>query len=186
MKITSTLKLALKKVLNLQFGEVNTDKGMLLWDGEEDLKEGDEVFIQSEDSDEPIAAPDGEYITEDGKTISIVEGKVASIKDPESEVAPEEPAEIEAEDEEPAEEPADEEPAEENSLEDRVAALEARLAEFTDGLNAIINSIAGLEERLAEAEAKLASVEAPAADPIDEKPTEEEMKRTRLSYMRKK
>lgn len=184
MKITNALKLALKSILSLKFGSVNTDKGTLLWNSDEDLKEGDEVFAQAEGDDEPKPAEDGEYITEDGKTIVVADGKVAEIRDPEAEVAPEDTEEVEAE-EEPAAEPADEPETEENDLESRVAALEARLAEFTDGLNAIINSIAGLEERLAEAEAKLAKVEAPAADPIEEKPEEQEMKKTRLSYMRK-
>lgn len=64
-----------------------TDKGELLWDGEEDLKAGDEVFVENEGERQP--APDGEYATEDGKVIVVVDGKVAEIKDAEAEVAPE-------------------------------------------------------------------------------------------------
>ena len=70
-----------------EFGAIPTDKGELTWEGEEDLKEGDSVFIEGE------PAPDGEYLTEDGKTIVVVEGKVAEIRDAEAEVAPESPAE---------------------------------------------------------------------------------------------
>ena len=69
------------------FGRKATDKGELLWEGEEDLKAGDEVFVENEGERQP--APDGEYATEDGKVIVVVDGKVAEIKDPEAEVAPE-------------------------------------------------------------------------------------------------
>lgn len=86
---------------------------------------------------------------------------------------------------EPADEP-ENDPAEEETEEDRIAALEARLAEFTEGLNAIINSIAALEERIGEVEGKLAKVEAPAAEPIDENPdVKENEHKSMLSYLRK-
>lgn len=193
MKITERLKVMLKNILSIKMGEVNTDKGRLVWDGEEDLKAGDEVFQIGEDN-EPQPAADGEYITEDGKTIVVTEGKVAEIKDPEAEVAPEteEPVEetVEAAEETPEAEPADEpeaEPAEEISIEDRIAAVEGKIAEIIDGLNAIVNSIAALEGRVAEVEGKLAKVEAPAAEPVDEEPiSENETPKTKLSCMRKK
>lgn len=77
------------------FGRKATDNGELIWDGEEDLREGDAVFIEEEGERRP--APDGEYRTEDGKTIVVVEGRVAEIRDTEAEVAPEgEPADTEA------------------------------------------------------------------------------------------
>lgn len=69
------------------FGRKATDNGELVWEGEADLKEGDSVFVEREG--ELVPAPDGEYRTEDGKTIVVVEGKVAEIRDPEAEVAPE-------------------------------------------------------------------------------------------------
>lgn len=70
-----------------------TDKGELFWEGEDDLKAGDEVFVETEGERQP--APDGEYATEDGKVIVVVDGKVAEIKDAEAEVAPaEEPEEV--------------------------------------------------------------------------------------------
>lgn len=194
MKIKTALKLALKSVLSLKFGAVNTDKGRILWDGDEDLKVGDEVFVEVEGEDEPIPAEDGDYITEDGKTIVVVDGKVAEIKDPEAEVAPESEGDqvesgITAAEEEPAAEPADEEPSEEPeaSVEDRIAALEGKVAEIIDGINAIVNSIAALEGRIAEVEGKLAKVEAPAADPVDEEPiSENETPKTKLSLMKRK
>lgn len=76
-----------------EMGRIATDNGELLWDGEEDLAEGREVFVERDGELAP--APDGEYKTEDGKTIVVVDGKVAEIRDPEAEVAPEESAEEE-------------------------------------------------------------------------------------------
>ena len=75
--------------IDSDFGRKATDKGELLWDGEEDLKEGDAVFQEGEDG-ERYPAADGDYKTEDGKTVVVVDGKVAEIKDPEAQVAPEE------------------------------------------------------------------------------------------------
>ena len=197
MKITNKLKLMLKSILSLTMGEVATDKAKLYWDGEGDLEQGMEVFVEDEEG-EFAPAPDGDYITEDGKTITVVEGKVSEIKDPQAEVAsePEAEEEVEAEaqtepvaaaeeEENPA--PADEEEKEEEelSLEDKVSALEAKAEEMVNALNEIVNAISALEGRIAEVEGKLAKVEEPAADPIDENPEIEERK-TRLSYLRKK
>ena len=70
-----------------EMGRVNTDKGELLWEGEDDLREGMEVFVLRDGELTP--AEDGEYLTEDNKTIVVVEGKVSELRDPEAEVAPE-------------------------------------------------------------------------------------------------
>lgn len=72
-----------------ELASVNTDRGELQWDGEEDLREGDEVFVIDEEGNR-VPAPDGDYVTEDGKTITVTDGKVAALKDPAAEVAPEE------------------------------------------------------------------------------------------------
>lgn len=104
------------------FGRKGTDKGELVWDGEEDLKAGDEVYIEQDG--ERLPAPDGEYRTEDGKVIVVVEGRVSEIRDAEAEVAPEEA---------PAEEPAPEEDfrAEVESLRAQVAELRAQVEELS-------------------------------------------------------
>lgn len=78
-----------------KFGRVTTDKGIIEWPGDEDLKEGDSVEVVTED-DTREAAADGDYKTEDGKTIVVVDGKVAEIRDPEAEVSPEPNEEQEA------------------------------------------------------------------------------------------
>lgn len=70
-----------------QFGNVTTDKGILAWDGDEDLKAGDRVYIEDQDGNRTDPA-DGDYRTEDGKTIVVENNQVAEIRDPEAEVAP--------------------------------------------------------------------------------------------------
>ena len=93
MSKINRFKAALAKML-AAFGNVSTDRGILAWDGEEDLKAGDDVYIEDREGNrEP--APDGEYVTSDAKTIVVESGKVAEIKDPEAEVSPEEPVEVE-------------------------------------------------------------------------------------------
>ena len=88
MSKINRFKAALAKLLAV-FGNVTTDKGVLAWDGDEDLKEGDAVFIEDQEGNR-TDAPDGDYITSDNKTIVVVDGKVSEIRDPEAEVAPEE------------------------------------------------------------------------------------------------
>lgn len=84
-------KAALARLL-AEFGNVSTDKGVLAWDGDEDLKEGDAVYVEDQEGNRETA-PDGDYVTSDAKTIVVADGKVAEIRDPEAEVAPaEEPA----------------------------------------------------------------------------------------------
>lgn len=91
MSKINRFKATLAKLLAV-FGNVTTDKGVLAWDGEEDLKAGDAVFIEDQEGNRETA-PDGDYITSDNKTIVVVDGKVSEIRDPEAEVAPaEEPA----------------------------------------------------------------------------------------------
>ena len=83
--VMNKIKQLLAKAL-LQMGAVQTDKGILMWEGNEDLKEGD--IVTKEDGN---AVEDGDYKTEDGKVITIEDGKVAKIEDAEAEVEPDEP-----------------------------------------------------------------------------------------------
>ena len=79
----------------LQMGNVTTDKGVLAWDGEEDLKAGDSVYLVDQEGNR-VEAEDGDYRTDDNKVIVVVDGKVSEIKDAEAEVAPQtEPEETE-------------------------------------------------------------------------------------------
>ena len=110
------MRLKLAKMLQA-FGEQNTDKGILMYEGE--LAIDVEVFIQDE-AGEVVPAPDGEYKSEDGKVIVVSGGKVAELKEAEK---PAEEAPVEQ-----AEEPIEEAPKEEPQP-DKVAELEAIIAE---------------------------------------------------------
>lgn len=75
---------ALAKML-AKFASITTDKGVLVWDTEDDLKAGDSVYVQSEDGTR-VKAEDGDYKTDDGKVIKVADGKVAEIVDDDAEV----------------------------------------------------------------------------------------------------
>ena len=64
----------------VEMGNITTDKGILAWDGEEELKVGDAVFIQDEDGNRS-AAQDGEYTDTDGRVIVVEGGKVSDIRE---------------------------------------------------------------------------------------------------------
>lgn len=91
MNKIAKLKAALAKIL-VALRNVTTDKGVIYWDGDEDLKKGDTVYT-GEGADR-IPAIAGDYKTEDGKTIRVGEdGDVIEIVDADAEVegnAPEE------------------------------------------------------------------------------------------------
>lgn len=144
-----SLKSKFMKAL-LKFGEVQTDKGLIYWAGEEDLKAGDEVF---DESYEPLA--DGEYTTEDQKTIVVVDGKVSEIRDPEAEVSDE------AKEEEFEEEIISEEPAEvvvEEPVEEEVRDLEREIDELREEVAELKRALEAIKEQLAE----------PVAEPVAE------------------
>ena len=194
MKITKTLKIALKSLLDVKMGEIVTKENTLIFDGEE-YAVGTEVFVNDpENEGEVIVAPDGDYtIVEEDKEVKIIvvrDGKIEEIKETETEVVEEtEETEVEAEvieevvEVDPIEETTDE--TEEKSDEDRIAALEAKMAELTEGITEILNRMSAMEGKIEVLEEKLAKVEAPAADPAEEKPEIEETKMSKMRYLRK-
>ena len=84
MSKLSKFKAALAKMLQ-EFGNVTTDKGVISWDGDEDLKAGDSVYVEDSEGNR-TPAPDGDYKTDDNKVIVVVKGKVSEIKHAEAEV----------------------------------------------------------------------------------------------------
>lgn len=90
MKLNKIKKALENMLISMDFGQVGTDKGIIQWDGDEGLKAGDYVKGMDEDGETHDLA-DGDYKTEDGKTIVVKDGKVEEIKDKEAEVASEEP-----------------------------------------------------------------------------------------------
>lgn len=144
MSLINRLKLAR---MIMKFGEVETDKGKLIYEG--DLVEGVEVFTELDG--ELVPAENGEYQIED-KIYVVEDGKIAEIKEVEKE-------------EEPAEEPAEESIQQEETPEegDKVAELEAKIAELEAQIEEKDAKIAELEAQLGEKEEQLAmSVAKPA------------------------
>ena len=131
------MKDALRSLLvEVEMGSVATDKGVIVWDSdEEELKAGMEVYTLDSDNNR-VELEDGDYVTEDGKTIVVADGKVAEIKDNEAEVAPEETNEEPVAEENAENEPTseDEPQAEETPAEDEkdaeIERLRARIEEL--------------------------------------------------------
>ena len=186
------LKVMLKALLDLKMSEVITDKATLIYDADI-LEEGVEVFVQDpENADKVIPAEDGEYTIEEEKKIVVVkDGKVAEVKEMEQAEETTETTDttevVEAEVvtetvETPAEDPIAEEVDEETEA-------DKRLSEILDTVTELANRLSALEGKLTEMEERLSKVEGqPAAEPIEDenKPAEEEVKASRLSYLKKK
>ena len=147
----SKIKEMLKSIL-VQLGEVNTDKGILTYDGE--LAKG--VEVKNEDGSKPA---DGEYKLDDGKVIVVKDGYVDEVKDAEEKPKgkEEKPAEMVDEkpaDEKPQEKPADEKPkddgeAKPNDLEELKKLVDehtALLTELNDRLKALEDLVKELNE----------------------------------------
>ena len=122
------IKFSLKKVL-ANFGQVETDKGVLEFVGEE-MTVGSEVYINND------IAPDGEYLTPDGKTIVVESGLIKEIKEPVTE-----------------------------EMQDEAVGFQAELDEIKAQLASLVEIVDELASRLEEIETKLAEpVEKPAPE----------------------
>lgn len=115
------IKFSLKKVL-ANFGQVETDKGVLEFVGEE-MTVGSEVYINSE------IAPDGEYLTPDGKTVVVEAGLIKEIKEP----VTEEPVEMQDE-----------------SLQAEIDEIKAQLASLVEIVDELASRLEEIETKLAE------------------------------------
>ena len=141
----SKIKEMLKSIL-VQLGEVNTDKGILTYDG--DLAKG--VEVKNEDGSKP---DDGEYKLDDNKIIVVKDGYVEEIKEVEEEMAEEKPEDKKAA-EKPQEKPADGKPQEDadpkpNEVEELKKLVDehaALLAELSDRLKALEDLVKELNE----------------------------------------
>lgn len=129
------LKSILKKVL-VQFGAVTTDNGTLIWEGDDDLKAGFDVYLEEDGERKPAA--DGEYKTEDGKTIKVARGKVAEIVDDRAEVEAAEKAE-----------PAADAKAQEDELWAELNKLDKRVKDLEGEVEALKSSKTQMAEQLA-------------------------------------
>lgn len=145
----SKIKEMLKSIL-VQLGEVNTDKGILTYDG--DLAVG--VEVKNEDGSKPA---DGEYKLEDDKVIVVKDGFVEEIKEVEVDVVEE------MADEKPQEKPADEKPKEEGEAKpNEVEELKKLIDEHTSLLKELGDRLKTLEDLVKELN------ETPAVEPIEQ------------------
>lgn len=168
------IKIMLQNML-ASFKQVSTDKGLITWDGDNELPEvGQAVYGLDEEGNE-VALENGEYTLEDGTIIVVEDGKVTEIRtasgDETAEETPEETPEDTPEDSgnsgnsEPApnnggandggDDLGDLSADEPESDEERIANLEAEIARLE-------RENGELRERIKELEAK------PAAEPAEE------------------
>ena len=134
IKMSKINRLKLAKLL-LKFAEVETDKGLLTYEGE--LVVGNEVFIEKDG--ELIPAEDGEYVAED-KTIVVKDGKIAEIVMKEDE----QPVPIEGED---VENPTDN-TIKEDEKDVKIAELEAVIAEKDKEIESLKAEIEEMKTKL--------------------------------------
>ena len=153
-----------KMILNL--AEVKTNKGELI--SETVIEVGSEVFIEDA-NDMLVAAPDGEYVTDDELTIVVADGKVAEMREKEPEQQPteeqqpvEEPLAEEQpnQEQEPEQEPENQEPVEDEK-DKRIKELESQIEELN-------NIIVSKDEEIGRLKAEL--------EKSDSKPAEEQLK----------
>lgn len=166
MMNSKLLKLA-RMVMHLS--EIKTNKGELI--SETVIEVGSEVFIEDA-NDMLVAAPDGEYVTQDEVTIVVADGKVVEIREKEQEEQPTEAQPVEEPVEEPlAEEPVEEQPTEEAPAEDERDAEIAKLQAQIEELN---NIIVQKDELIGELRKKL--------EESDAKPAEEQLKSQKTEH----
>lgn len=93
-KIMGKLKRLKASILRAiaEFGAITTDRGILTWDGEEDIAVGDMVYIEDEEGNR-TPADEGNYVDENGIVYAVAEGKLTAIVPPQIlPSAPQEPA----------------------------------------------------------------------------------------------
>ena len=162
MMNSKLLKLA-RMIMHL--AEIKTNKGELI--SETVIEVGSGVFIEDA-NDMLVAAPDGEYVTQDEVTIVVADGKVAEMREKEQEEQPTEEQPTEqplaeeqpTEEQEPEQEPEAQEPVEDEK-DKRIKELEAQVEELN-------NIIVEKDEEIGRLKAEL--------EKSDSKPAEEQLK----------
>ena len=179
--------LKLKRAL-LNLGEISTNEGLLIYDGE-NLEVGKDVFVEGDEG--LVPAKDGLY-TYNNEIIEVEGGVVKTISEKEVEQPTEEVVE------EVVEEPMEEQPTEEEQPVETVETVETIEGPTTDELNAIIDEQKAMIENLkseietikAENEELKKKLEEPAAQSAEEdfknqKPNENEKKIDFSKYIKR-
>lgn len=150
--VMNIIEKLMKKLV--KFSEISTDKGVILIQDGEEFAVGTEVYIEVEG--EWVSAEDGEYKLEDGRVVTIAEGKISDIK--EVEEPKDEPADEPADEpqDEPKDEPKDEpvdEPKDEPTPEERddkqeqIDALKAEITGLKEEIEGLKNSLAEIVQQ---------------------------------------
>ena len=164
-EITEDMKLNFEKVKAVlakivsKYAQITTDQGVLTCDGEPEV--GKDIYFLEEDG-EVTDANDGEYKAEDGRTIVVVDSKIAEIR--EAEQAEPEP-EAAAEEENP-EQVADD--VDIHNLAAEVERLKGELERKDEAIKALEDRVAALEGKANNTEEALRA--------ITPKPATEEIK----------
>ena len=178
--------LKLKRAL-LNLGEISTNEGLLIYDGE-NLEVGKEVFVEGDEG--LVPAKDGLY-TYNNEIIEVEGGVVKTISEKEVEQPIEEVVEEVVEEpmeEQPKEEPMEEQPTEEPIVEgptvDELNAIIEEQKSVIEGLKAEIETIKAENEELKK------KLEEPAAQSAEEdfknqKPNENEKKIDFSKYIKR-
>lgn len=147
----SKIKEELAKLL-IQMSVLKTDKAVLEYEGDE-LTAGMNVYITNED-DERVAPEDGDYATEDGKVITVKDGRVDTIVEKEDEIEADDAADVDVVAEEVVEEETVEEPKEE-AVEEEVKAEEPEtrdeeIAKLREEINELYKLVDSILEKIGE------------------------------------
>lgn len=153
MSKLAKIRLQLSQIL-ASFSELKTDKAILYWPTDEEIREGLEVYVLDENG-EYSEAPDGEYADEAGNTIIVKGGKVESITPKAEEPAVEETVEetvvaeetpaVEVEAPSGAEEP----------VPDAIEEVRKEINELYDIVDKLVKKVAELDSRLGESNERL-------------------------------
>lgn len=162
------IKLELSKIL-ASFSELKTDKAILFWPTDEEIREGLEVYVLDENGEYAVA-PDGEYVDEAENTIVVKEGRVESVT-PKAEETVEET--VEAEEETPTVESPS---GEEEPVPDAIEELRKEVNELYEVIHQLIGKVSELESRIGESDERIEkmskmSAAAPAEEEIETETT---------------
>ena len=179
--------LKLKRAL-LNLGEISTNEGLLIYDGE-NLEVGKEVFVEGDEG--LVPAKDGLY-TYNNEIIEVEGGVVKTISEKEVEQPTEEVVEEVVEEEPMEEQPMEEQPTEQPTEEPIVEGPTVdELQAIIDEQKAMIEQLkAEIENLKAENEELKKKLEEPAASPAEEdfknqKPNENEKKIDFSKYIKR-
>ncbi|MBO7712556.1 MAG: hypothetical protein J6S85_03250 [Methanobrevibacter sp.] len=172
MSKLAKIRLELSQIL-ASFSELKTDKAILYWPTDEEIREGLEVYVLDENGDYDVA-PDGEYIDEAENTIVVKDGKVESVT-PKAEEPVDEPSEEPVAEEVPI--AAEETPAEEvespsgeeEPVPDAIEEVRKEVNELYEIVDKLIKKVAELDSRLGESNERLEKMsKMSAASPAEE------------------